>query len=159
MKKKLLLASAIAASSMGLAGSALAATETGSTVRDEFATKLAARFNLNKDEVSAFMTEQHETRHAEMEAKVTESLKVAGFTDEQITALQNKKSEQREEHRTWHEANPDASQEEREAHRVAEKTEFEAWATEQGIDLTKVRDTLKESGIGRGMHRGPRGEM
>lgn len=157
MKKKLLLASALAVSSFGVAGTALATSDTGSNMRDGFATKFAERFNLNKDEVSSFMKENRDARQAEMETKVTETLKTAGFSDEQITALQNKKAEQRTEHQKWHEANPDATQEERQAHREAEKTEFEAWAKEQGIDLTKVRDSLKESGIGKGMHRGPHG--
>jgi hypothetical protein len=159
MKKKLLMASALAVSSLGVAGSAMAATETGDTFRDEMASKFAERFNLNKEDVANFMEEQHEARHAEMEAKVTEALKTAGFSDEQITSLQEKKAEQRSEHKAWREANPDATQEEREAHRTAEREEFETWATEQGIDLEKVRTTLQESGIGRGMHRGPKGNF
>jgi predicted house-cleaning noncanonical NTP pyrophosphatase (MazG superfamily) len=159
MKKKLLIASAITLSTLGIAGSAMAARDTGDTMREDLASKLAERFNLNKDEVSNFMQEQHEARHAEMESKVSESLKAAGFSDEQINALQTKKQEQRTELQAWHEANPDATAEERQAHRKSEKTEFEAWATEQGIDLEKVRSTLKDSDIGRGMHRGPRGNF
>lgn len=156
MKKKLLIATAVALPTIGLAGSAMAMNGNEHGMKDQVAEKLATRFNLNKDEVSAFMTEQQEARHAEMEKKVTESLKSAGFSDEQITALQNKKQEQRAEHEEWRNANPDATQDERQAHRQAEKAEFETWAKGQGIDLTKVRDTLKESGFGRGMHRGPR---
>ena len=87
MKKKLLLASALAVSSFGVAGTALATSDTGSTMRDGFATKFAERFNLNKDEVSSFMKENRDARQAEMETKVTETLKTAGFSDEQITAL------------------------------------------------------------------------
>ena len=156
MKKKLLIATAVALPTIGLAGSAMAMNDNGNGMKDQVAEKLATRFNLNKDEVTSFMKEQREAHHTEMEAKVTESLKAAGFTDEQISALQTKKQEQRAEHETWRDANPDATQEERKAHHESEKTEFEAWAKDQGIDLTKVRDTLKESGIGRGMHRGPR---
>jgi hypothetical protein len=159
MKKKLLVASALAVSTLGVAGSAMAATNTGDTSRDEISTKLAERFNLNKDDVSAFMKEQRDARHTEMQAKVSESLKTAGFTDEQISALQTKKEEQRTEHQAWHEANPNATNEERRANREAEKAEFEAWAKDQGIDLDVVRSTLQESGMGRGMHKGPRGDM
>ena len=158
MKKKLLIASALAVSSLGVAGTALATSETSTTRRDEFATKLADKFKLNKYDVTSFMSEQHEVHEAEMHAKASEALKAAGFTEEQITTLQNKKSEQRNEHKAWRDANPDATKEQRQAHRDTERSEFEAWASEQGIDLTKVRDTLKESGVGRGMHRGPRGE-
>ena len=158
MKRKLLLASAMAVSSVGIAGTAFAATETGTTVRDEFATKLADKFNLNKNEVSTFLKEEHDARHAEMQAKVTSALKNAGFSDEQITALQNKKQEQRDVMETWRTANPDATKEERQTQRETEKTEFEAWAKEQNIDLEKVRTTLKDSGIGGHRGGGMRGE-
>lgn len=157
MKKKLLIASALALPSIGLAGTALAVSNDGAGLNDQMAEKLATRFNLNKDEVSAFMLEQREEKRAETEAKVTEALKAAGFTDAQIAELQAKKGEQREAMKTWRDANPEATREEMKAHHEAEKAEFEAWATEQGIDLSKARETLKDSGIGRGMHRGPRG--
>jgi beta-N-acetylglucosaminidase len=153
VKKKLIIASAIAVSGMGMAGSALAATSTDTSGRDDFASKFATRFNLNKDDVTKFMDENRAARDAERETKVAEALKAAGFTDSQITALKAKKAEQRTAHDAWETANPNATQAERKAQREADKVAFEVWAKDQGIDLTKVRTMLKDSGIGRG-HRG-----
>jgi hypothetical protein len=156
MKSKLLIASALVVSGLGVAGTAAAAPESGNMMRETFSSKFAERFNLNKDEVQGYMREQHEARHAEVTAKATEALKGAGFSDEQITALQSKKEEQRIAHQKWHDENPDATKEQRKAHRDSARAELKTWASEQGIDLEKVRDTLKGSGVERGMHRGPR---
>ncbi len=127
MKKKLLVATALALPTLGLAGSAMAMSNNGQGMQENIAENLATRFSLNKDEVSAFMSEKREARHAEMQSKVAEALRSAGFSDEQVTVLQTKKQEQRDEMKTWRTANPDASSEERKTHREAEKTEFEAW--------------------------------
>lgn len=153
MKKSLVLAGTIAVTTMGMAGTAFAMNgNADGQYTGDLSTKLAERFNLNKDEVSSFMQERHEARHAEMEAKVSEALKAAGFSDEQVTALQNKKQEQRDTMEAWREANPNATHQEMHTQRDEQKAAFEAWAVEQGIDLTKVRDAVKDAMPMRGGH-------
>lgn len=152
MKKQLLVASALTIPTLGFAGSAFAANNNNDSFGTQFAEKLATKFNLNKDEVTTFIKQDREAMKAEMEAKVGEALKSAGFSDDQISALKTKKQEQRDAMEAWRTANPDATREEMKAHHSAEKTEFETWAKEQGIDLDKVRSTLKDSNLGRSMH-------
>ncbi len=161
MKKftKALIATTAAVPLIGLAtvGFASAASSTtGTNWRDSFAQAFATKFNLNVDDVKSFMTEQRTARQAEEKQQASDALKVAGFTDEQITALQNKQDELQTAGQTWRDANPNATRAEMKAHMDEERTALETWATEQGIDLTKVRDTLRDAGV-RGMRLGMMG--
>lgn len=158
VKKQLAVLAAVSVPIIGLAGTALA-HDNGGVITDNFAEKFASKFNLNKEEVNTFLNEEHKTRHAERDAKIAEALKSAGLSDEQAAALKDKKTELREAHQTWHEQNPDATIEERQAQRDSERATLETWAKEQGIDLEKVRSTLVELGIGKGHGMGGRGMM
>jgi regulator of protease activity HflC (stomatin/prohibitin superfamily) len=158
MKKQLLVASIITAPTIALAGTALAGQNGHSfgSQSDQYAEKLATRFNLNKEDVSTFMTEQRQERRAQIESKAAEALKAAGFSESQIAELQAKKTEQQDAMKAWREANPNATREEMKAQRDKQKTEFETWAKDKGIDLSKVRDKLKGTmPKGRG-HDGPK---
>jgi len=154
---KLFIASAVALPAVGLTGMSIASA-TSNTMsqdkRDSFATNLATKFNLNKNDVTKFMDEQKASRESQMKTKVTDALKTAGYTDTQIKALQGKRNEQRTAMQTWRDANPNATREDMKAHHDAERTEMEAWAKEQGIDLTKIQETLKTAGLGRGHAHG-----
>ena len=152
-----MIATGITIPMVGLAGMSLvsaASTTTGTSWRDTFAQSLATKFNLNKDDVSKFLDEQKTARETEMKTKVADALKTAGFTDAQITALQAKQDERRTAHEAWETAHPNATQAEEKAQRDSEKTTFKAWAKDQGIDLTKVHDTLQSAGLGRGHSHG-----
>jgi hypothetical protein len=161
---KLFIASAVALPFVGLAGTAVhAATttsaNTGSATEatnpmSNLVAKIAAKFNLNTSDVQAVFDENRTANRAAMQAKVAAALKTAGFTDSQITALQIKQSEQRDANKAWRAAHPNATQTEKKAHHDSEETAMEAWAKEQGIDMTKVQDALETAGIG---HMGGRG--
>lgn len=160
---KLFIATAATLPFIGLAGTAVHAA-TGATATDSgpmgsLIDKLATKFNLKSSDVKAVFEEEREAHKAEIQTKVSDALKTAGFTDAQITALQNKQKEQRESGKAWRDANPNATREEMKSHRDSEKTALEAWAKEQGIDVTKLREALKTVGVGlmgvRGGHGGP----
>ena len=152
MKKltKIMIASAAALPIVGIASMSFASAATGTTTnwRDTFAQNLATKFNLNKDDVTKFMDEQKAARETEMKTKVSAALKAAGFTDAQISALQTKQDEQHTARKAWRDANPDATRAESKAHMFTERAAFETWAKDQGIDLTKVKDTLRAAGLG-----------
>jgi hypothetical protein len=154
---KLFLAAGAAAPLLMVSGAVFAqSSTTGASMRDTFASELAERFNLNKDEVTTFMNEKRAAREAERDTKTAEALKSAGFSDVQISALKSKREEQRLAHEAWHTANPDATSDERKAHRESEKTAFESWASSQGIDLEKVKTALQSLG-GKNSMMGGRG--
>jgi hypothetical protein len=155
---KALIAAGAALPLIGLAGvAAHAATDTSTS--DSFAAKLATRFNLNKADVTKFLSDEHASRQADRQANMATTLKVAGLSDAQITALQAKRDEQRGAHDAWETANPNATEAEEKAQRNTDKVAFESWAKDQGIDLTKVQTALKESGMGHMGERGRHGRM
>jgi hypothetical protein len=122
-----------------------AAPSTTDTSRDSLITKLSNRFSLNKSDVQSVFDEEHAARESQMKAKMSDALKAAGLTDSQISALQTKQIEQRAAHDAWEEK----------AQRDAGRADFEVWAKDQDIDLTKVQSALRGLGRGHGMmHRG-----
>ena len=153
MKKliKIMIASAAALPIVGIASMSFASAATGTTTtnwRDTFVQNLATKFNLNKDDVTKFMDEQKAARETEIKTKVSDALKAAGFTDAQVSALQTKQDEQHTAGKAWRDANPNATRAESKAHMFTERAAFETWAKDQGIDLTKVKDTIKAAGLG-----------
>lgn len=156
---KVFIASAVAIPFVGLAGTAVhAATDTtASSANNPMSSlieKIASKFNLKTSDVQAVFDEERTAREAEMQTKISDALKTAGFTDTQISALQTKQKEQREAGKTWRDAHPNATQDEIKTQRDSEKSAMDAWAKEQGIDMTKVQDALKTAGVG---PRGGRG--
>ena len=99
---------------------------------------IAQRFNLNEDEVANFFKEQRETRMEERKATREEQLNQAvsegKITEEQKNALLTK-------------------MEERKAQRQTHREEMQAWAEENGIDLSVLN--LGKKGPEGGKH--PRG--
>lgn len=119
--------------------------------------KLAAKFNLNKDEVKAVFEEERTARQAEHQQKVEERLTQA-VTDGKITADQKSKilakakelQAQREANRTAMEGK---THEERKANMDANRTALEKWATDNGIAKEYLHFVM---GGGHG-HGGPGG--
>lgn len=138
-----------------LAAGGVASAETqsnGGSIVD----KIATTFNLNKDEVQKVFDEEREARKAQHEAKRAERLQGlvddGTITAEQKTAIEAKLEElstKREENR---EALRDMSEDERRVKMDEERESLEAWAKEQGLDLSKLRGVFVG---GRGMHMGP----
>jgi hypothetical protein len=189
------LAAVIGLAGIGTIGTVSAATENG---RAGFMEKLATRFNLDKSEVTEFMSEQKAEKQAEYEAKASEHLQSlvdeGKLTAEQKTALEEYRAEsqsaresQKSELEAWAEENGidlkylmsakrgvdklesavdsrditieqktlvEEKQSELKADREASKTARDAWAEENGIDLSLLKDGGSKNGRG---HGGPRG--
>ncbi len=152
--KKIMVAGALSLPLLALSSFGVASAMSDNT-GDGLAAKIATRFNLKEDEVKSFLKEEHEKKHQEMQEQAKEALLKAGFTEAQVKALQDKREAQRSEMQTWREANPNATRDEAKTQRDKQRDEFEAWAKEQGIDTSKLKDALKELGHG-GRRHGPR---
>ncbi len=105
--------------------------------------KLAAKFNLNKDEVQKVFDEDRTAHEAEREQKLSERLQklvdAGTITSAQKTAIENKLKELREERQADREEMKDLSDSERQSKMDEKRNELEGWAQEQGIDLTKLK--------------------
>jgi hypothetical protein len=114
---------------------------------DGLAQRLATKFNLNKDEVSAeldsYRQERDAARESEMKQKMEEALQTkvdeGKLTAEQKSALLTKLEELHAKHKQSRESGEEKTKEERDSEREAEKSELDAWAKEQGIsDLNDI---------------------
>ncbi len=109
--------------------------------KDELVTKLAEKFNVDASEVESVFEEQHAEMEAERDTKREEhlqSLVDAGtITADQKIALETKFTEME----TARESIKDQDLTHEEMHTKMEesRTAFEAWAKEQGIDLSAIR--------------------
>jgi hypothetical protein len=125
--KKILTYAAITVAVLGLCGIAAINIQAESINGNypPIIQKLAERFNLDINEVKEFFDENRGER---MQERLTE----AGLTTEQIEALRTKKEE------LWEEYGPlrDLSPEERRLKMQEMREEMEAWAEENGIDLS-----------------------
>ena len=127
----------IAVASVVGIGAASAQTDTGTSIVD----RIATRFNLNRDEVQTVFDEKHDEMEAEHEQRqamrLQELVDNGTLTAEQKTALEAK----HEEMETKREAlkDQDLTREEVRTQMETARTEFEAWAKDQGIDLDAIR--------------------
>ena len=150
---------------LGIMGaSAIGVSAMSSSSGDGLAARLATKFNLNKDEVSAEIKSYRDEKHAEREndikAEVSANLQKkvddGTITAEKKTAFEAKLEEIRVAREVEREANKESdtkpSRGEMEAKRKAEKSEMDAWLKEQGINLD-LKDVLPAHG-GRDMRGG-----
>lgn len=116
--------------------------------------KIASTFNIDKSKLQTLFDEDREAREVEREKQQSERLQSlvddGTITSAQKTAIEAKIAEMKK----GREANKDdfmnLSEDERKAKMEEKRTELEAWAKEQGLDLTKLRGVL-------GGHGGPGG--
>lgn len=133
-----------------LSGVAMAATDTTGT---NFADRLATRFNLNKDDVKSFLSEDRAARHEQMQAKMEERLTQA-VTDGKITSAQKDLiTSKMQEIKTFMDGLKDKTKEERKTAMDAKIAELKAWATENNIPAPFDHlGPMGGHGKGRGMH-------
>lgn len=100
--------------------------------------RIAERFNLEESDVeevfSQYRVEHQVAMQERFEERLSSLVEEGKLTQEQADALIQK----HEEMRADHEALLQASPEEREEYRAAHRAEMQAWADEQGIDLTII---------------------
>lgn len=141
LKKPLFAASLVAALGAGsiVALPALADEKTsGAAVFQDLAETIAEHFNLDVDEVRSVMKSHHEEMRAERAAHEQERLdqlvEDGVLTSEQADAFAAKREEWKAFMESLKELTPDERREAMEEHRA----EVEAWAKEQGIDLSII---------------------
>lgn len=142
---------------LAVAGASAATNTSGS---DNLVSKIAAKFNLNQDEVKAVFDEDRATHEAEMRANVDEKLTQA-VTDGKITEAQKTLiTDKMAELKSTREANKDSFQNLTESERKAkideERAAIEKWATDNNIPKEFLR-MAGPRGHGPGGH-GPRGD-
>jgi hypothetical protein len=150
----LLVAGAVSAVGLsGLAGVTAVSAQSDGGGRDGLIEKIAAKFNLDQDEVKDVFEENKAEHRAEKEAKHAENLQSlvdeGKITAEQKAALEARSAEMKEEREANKESFKDLTPEERKEKKEAHRAEFKAWAEEQGIDLEALKGELR-SGPGHG---------
>ncbi len=124
---------------------------------DSIASKIAQKFNLNKDDVQKVFDEEHAARdaqrQADMKTKLDQAVKDGKITADQETKLLAKLAEldkAREANRTAMQSKTDT---ERKAAMDKDKADFDAWLKANNIPTDLVPQPGKGHG-GRGMHDG-----
>lgn len=119
--------------------------------------KLASKFNLDKSDVQKVFDENRSEMEAKHETELTTRLQklvdAGTLTAEQKTKIEAKLKQIKAERESNKDSMKDLNDTERKAKMDAKKTELEAWAKENGLDLTKLRDIFMKGG--RGGHGGP----
>lgn len=140
--KTALVVGAIASTSiLGVSATTLA---TANNERDEFASKISDKFDLNKDEVKKFIAEEHQAREQEREKNVSDNLQKkvddGTITAEQKQKLETKLKEMKDQRKADRQQSKDSrpNHEDMKQKREAQKVELEKWAIENGIDLETV---------------------
>jgi hypothetical protein len=164
-KKQLISAAAITvlAGGIGLSSISMVSAQTGTNQdREEtLASRIATKFNINKDEVKAEIKAQHDENRAEHEAemkqnretqlqKLVDSGKITADQKTAIIAKMDEMHTKMEELRN----NGKTKEENKEAHKALHD-EFKTWVESQNINMDDIRPEGKEDKGGRrGMHRG-----
>jgi hypothetical protein len=166
-KKQLISAAAVTvlAGGIGLSSISMVSAQTGTNQdREEtLASRIATKFNINKDEVKAEIKAQHDENRAEHEAemkqnretqlqKLVDSGKITADQKTAIIAKMDEMHTKMEELRN----NGKTKEENKDAHKAI-KDEFKAWAESQGINLDDIRPTERKEKGGNGGQRIDRG--
>ena len=136
-----------------------AASDTGSKSdpMSSLVDKLVSKFNLNKSDVQKVIDENRSEMDTKREARLSTRLQKlvddGTITATQKTAIEAKLKELKSERESNKGSMKDMTDTERKAKMDTKKSELEAWAKENGLDLTKLRGIFM--GGGRGGHGGP----
>lgn len=118
--------------------------------------RLVERFNLNEDEVGEVLEEfrgQHHWRIQErMEERLAQLVNSGELTETQKQAILDKHAEMKAEHEELMTKWSSMTEDERLAAHEAHKDQLEAWAEENGIDLSEILGSRFFKG-GFGHHR------
>lgn len=118
--------------------------------------KIANTFNLNKADVQKVFDQEHTARQAEHKAQIEKRLQTlvdkGTITSDQKTAILQKLDELEASREQDKGSMKDLTPAERKAKMDEQKTALEAWAKQQGIDLSKLQGIFMGPG-----HRGPGG--
>ncbi len=152
MSKSLVSAGLLTAVAVGSLAGVSAVNAASDSHKDSLIDKIVTDTGADRTKVEAAFDAHHEEMRAEMEQKKSERLQnlvdAGTITAEQKTALEARF----EEMHTQREALRDQDLTREEMHNQMEqhKTEFEAWAKEQGIDLSTMHPERGEGFGARG---------
>jgi len=162
MKTGLIAAAAIATiGTGGLVGMQAVSAESGTSTSStdpmsNLVDKLVSKFNLNKTDVQKIFDESKTEMEAKREEKQTARLQklvdAGTITAEQKTKIEAKLKELKTARESSKDSMKDLTDDERKAKMESQRTALEAWAKENGIDLTRIGGVM----MGRG-HGGPGG--
>ncbi len=161
MKTGLAAAAAIATiGTGGLIGAQAVSAESGATTSTDpmssLVDKLVSKFNLNKTDVQKIFdesrTEMEAKREEEQSARLQKLADAGTITAEQKTKIEAKLKELKASREPNKDSTKDLTDNERKTKRESERTTLEAWAKQNGIDLTKIGGVMMGQG-----HRGPGG--
>ena len=160
MNKRIILPilAVVAAGTIAVGATTVSAQSADESSYPSIVTKIAEHFNLNQDEVKAVFDETRGEHQADMEQKMedrlTASVTAGELTEAQKQAIMQKHEEMQAEREANFDSWKNMTQEERRTAMETRHAEMEAWASEQGIDVSLL---LPEGGEGRGP--GGRGGM
>ncbi len=117
--------------------SASAATNASSR-EDSLASKIASKFNINKDEVKKVLDEDHQARQAERQADMTKKLEdrlTQAVKDGKLTEAQKTKIlDYMKTQQSFMDSLKDKTEEERKTAMDQKRQEIQKWAKDNGID-------------------------
>lgn len=156
--KSLLIGGVIGTMGLGtLAGAGIASAQS-TDPHASLIDKIAARFNLDKDEVEKVFEEERAAMEAEHAERISERLQKlvddGTITDAQKEAILQKIDELKAERDALKDEWKNLSSDERRSKMKEKRAELEAWANEQGLDLQKLHGVF----MGDHGHHGFRGE-
>lgn len=140
-KKMIIPVIAVGILAVGIVGWTQATEAANTTNQQTIIDKLAAKFNLKKENVSAIFDEARQERQKERQAmresKLDEAVKAGAITSAQKEKLVEKLATRHQEMATERQEN---------------REEMNKWMTDNGIDSTKLHTYLggENKGLGRG---------
>lgn len=139
VQKSLLVLGAVTGITLaGITGLGVASAASGGSGQDGIIDKLAARFNLNKDDVAAVFEEtkaEHEAEHQQkLEDRLTQAVKDGKLTEEQKAKILAKLNELHENHDNWKQQ----TFEERQQVKQQMRDQLKQWAKDNNIPLQYV---------------------
>jgi len=115
-------------------------------------TKIAQKFNLKEADVKSVFDEDKQAMQTKMKQKLSDNLSQlvtqGKITEVQKNAIIAKMAELQKKHEADRQSQKSMTPEQRKAAMDKERSNLEAWAKEQGIDLSLIK------GFGRGMGHG-----
>lgn len=159
IKKSMLVAGVTTTMAMASIAGVSAATSTSTTdPQDSLVSKIASKFNLNKDQVKAVFDEDRTAREAEHEKEVTakldELVKAGTITSAQKDAIVAKQAEMKKDMEANRDSMKDKTDAERKAAMDQKKADLDKWASDNGIS-TDVLKQVMMAGHGGRMGGGP----
>lgn len=154
LTKSLIVASVVGTLGTGaLFTGAIASAETSTSTNNPMSSlvdKIASTFNLDKTKVQAVFDQQRSEMDAKRDAEVATRLNTlvseGTITAQQKTAIEEKLAEMKKERESSTDNFKDMTDEQRKAAMDKKKSDLEAWAKEQGLDLTKLKGIFGHGG-------------